>query len=81
MSEETFTVEEIETRCQGLGVSVNALCREANINRSVLVRWKKQPPKSFQLLKQINSTLNQLEIKRTEEILQTPVDRVREDAQ
>ena len=57
MTKAIITVEQIEARCHELGINLNDLCYEAKVNRSILVRWKKELPKTFQILTRINQVL------------------------
>lgn len=60
MSNTILSVEQIEEKCREIGVGINDLCHEARINRSILVRWKKEQPKSFQILGKIHDALERL---------------------
>ena len=60
MTSQIYTVEQIEARCREIGVGINELCHEAKVNRSILVRWKKEPPKSFKILENIHQALDRL---------------------
>jgi hypothetical protein len=44
------TYRRIKAECDKLGLSVGALCRRADIDRSILSFWKKSEPKTLQIL-------------------------------
>ena len=46
--------------CAGAGISIARLCREANVDRSVLVRWKREEPKSIKTYLKLKETLERL---------------------
>lgn len=53
----------IEARAEKLGWNISDLCREAEVDRSVLSRLKDRVPKSIKTLYQIEETLKAAEAK------------------
>lgn len=37
----------LKSQCEALGISLSKLCREADVDRSVLERWRRSEPKSI----------------------------------
>lgn len=52
--------ENIVKKCEDLGISISELCRNANVNRSILARWKNQTPKSIEILNKLNNELKKI---------------------
>lgn len=48
----------LKSECDSLGISISKLCREAEVDRSVLERWRRSDPKS---IKTYNALLDALE--------------------
>jgi predicted transcriptional regulator len=48
----------LKSECDSLGISISKLCREADVDRSVLERWRRSDPKS---IKTYNALLEALE--------------------
>lgn len=48
----------LKTQCAEAGISISKLCKEADVNRSILERWKRSEPKS---IKTYNTLLEALD--------------------
>lgn len=48
--------------CAKAGISVAKLCREAKVDRSVLVRWKNEEPKSIKTYLKLKETIERLSV-------------------
>lgn len=51
----------LKSECDRLGISVSKLCREANIERSLLERWRQKDPKSLQMYNALKEALLRLD--------------------
>ena len=51
------TFEYLQRRCDEAGTNLTEICREANIDRSSVERWKEKDPKSIQILKDLESVI------------------------
>lgn len=60
----TFTSDiytSLKTQCDEAGISISKLCKEANVNRSILERWKHVEPKSIQTYNKLVETLSRIQ--------------------
>lgn len=48
--------------CVKAGISVAKLCREAKVDRSLLVRWKVEEPKSIKIYLKLKETIERLSV-------------------
>lgn len=54
------TYNSLVVGCAHAGISIARLCREADVDRSVLVRWKREEPKSIRTYLKLKETLERL---------------------
>jgi len=48
-----LSLSDLKTMCAERGTSLNRVCEDLNINRSLLSRWEKKEPKSILIYKKI----------------------------
>lgn len=58
---QTPEFRDLMIRCAALGISLSALCRSANVNRSVPERWKYEMPESRRVYNVLIEKLEELE--------------------
>lgn len=51
------TYERINALCAQNGLSINEVCRAADVDRSILERWKKAEPKTLRILRAIEDAI------------------------
>lgn len=51
------TYSSLKSECDKLGISVSKLCREAQIDRSVLERWRKKEPQTLKIYNALQQAL------------------------
>lgn len=49
--------EEIKKQCDELGISISSICKEAQVDRQLVERWKKGDPKSIEIYKKLKEVL------------------------
>jgi precorrin-6x reductase len=54
------TYASLKEECDAHGISLNRLCREAGVERSVFQRWKAKDPTSIQRLNSLKEALERL---------------------
>lgn len=52
------TGQKLEQQCEELGLSISKVLREADVNPSIISRWKENEPKSFVILKKIQEAID-----------------------
>lgn len=50
----------LKTQCDALGISLSKLCREADVDRSVIERWRRSEPKSIRTYNALVEALEKL---------------------
>jgi len=53
-------IEQLEQDCKKNGTTITEVCRRADVSRSVVVRWKNETPKSFQIYWSLKNALNSI---------------------
>lgn len=54
------TYSSLKSECDSLGISISQLCREADVDRSVVERWKSKDPKSIEILNSLKGALERI---------------------
>lgn len=54
------TYSSLKAECEEAGISLSQLCREADVDRSVIERWKNKDPKSIEILNSLREALERL---------------------
>jgi transcriptional regulator with XRE-family HTH domain len=54
------TYSSLKSECEAAGISLSQLCREADVDRSVVERWKEKDPKSIQTLNTLREALERI---------------------
>ena len=62
---ETNIFKELEEKCKEAGTTITELCREAELDRTVIQKWKKKTPKSIEMLKKMEFALETIKNKHT----------------
>lgn len=60
------TGQKLEQRCEDLGLSISKVLREADVNPSIISRWKENEPKSFVILERINAAIDKQALEKQE---------------
>jgi len=55
------TYSSLKTQCDELGISVAKLCREANVDRSLLVRWRNKEPNTLKIYNALLQALSRIQ--------------------
>lgn len=55
------TYSSLKAECEKAGISLSQLCREADVDRSVVERWKTKDPKSIETLNALKSALARIQ--------------------
>ena len=50
----------LKTECDSLGISISKLCREADVDRSLLERWRKNEPQSIKTYRLLVDALERM---------------------
>lgn len=50
----------LKSQCDALGISLSKLCREADVDRSVIERWRRSEPKSIRTYNALVEALEKL---------------------
>lgn len=50
--------DEINAACKAAGTNLTKVCREANVDRSTLTRWKTEDPKSIRIYRRLLATIS-----------------------
>lgn len=50
-------VNSLKARCAEAGTNITAVCEAAGVSRSTIERWKAKPPKSIQILNDLEKVI------------------------
>lgn len=54
-------INALKARCAAAGTNITAVCEAANVSRSTVERWKKNPPKSLRILDALEAEIQKAE--------------------
>lgn len=55
------TYSSLKTQCDKLGISVAKMCREANVDRSLLARWRNKEPNTLKIYNTLLEALSRIQ--------------------
>lgn len=56
----TTVFKDLQTRCAQAGTNLRKACIEANVDRSIVERWKTKTPKSFEIYNKLTAAIDKL---------------------
>ena len=66
--------DEIKSQCDDLGISISYLCKRAEVDRTMLERWKKKNPYTLDKANALTSTLSVIRDEKKAESVKTVAD-------